>query len=456
LIGTLRYMSPEQAGGQRALVDHRTDVYSLGATLYELLTLQPIFDGSDRQTLLRQILHDEPAPPRSIDRSIPPELETIVLKAIGKTPAERYATARELGEDLQRFLEDRPIQARRPSLVEKSTKWARRHKAVVVSAVVVLLLAVAGLAVTTVVVARERDEAEKNFTQAREVVDELLHICEDELADRPDLEGVRWRLLDEVRSYYQDFIHQHRNEPALREELEKTRDKVKDILTSLTTLMRSFQYMPLKWPEVQEELQLNAEQRRQLATIDEKWHQVMDEAWRQRLPAVEREKRRMDQAQSQQTEVAKILNAAQFDRFRQIALQALGPVAFFDPDVAKELNLTAEQKKQLRTILQGCGPNHFGHFGPYGPGPDNEKRALEQIRRELQPEQWQKWTELIGKPSQGLAAYNSKGMRGPREMRGMRGGGRGRSGGSPPRTFQGVLHDLGEVMRDCLKEPGGA
>src|SRR5439155_2141083 len=88
LLGTLRYMSPEQAGGQRSLIDQRTDIYSLGATLYELLTLRPIFDGTDRQMLLHQILYEEPPPPRSLDRSLPPELETIVLKAINKIPAE--------------------------------------------------------------------------------------------------------------------------------------------------------------------------------------------------------------------------------------------------------------------------------------------------------------------------------------------------------------------------------
>src|SRR5207253_4084826 len=77
LLGTLRYMSPEQAGGPRGLIDHRTDVYSLGATLYELLTLRPIFDGADRQTLLHQILHEEPTSPRALDRAVPPELETV-------------------------------------------------------------------------------------------------------------------------------------------------------------------------------------------------------------------------------------------------------------------------------------------------------------------------------------------------------------------------------------------
>src|SRR5438132_820567 len=131
LLGTLRYMSPEQALGKRTLIDHRTDIYSLGVTLYELLTLAPVFDGHDRQELLNQIANDEPHPPRAWDKSIPVELETIILKAIAKHPAERDASVRERGEDLQRFLEDKPIRARRPSFREKALKWSRRHRPVV-------------------------------------------------------------------------------------------------------------------------------------------------------------------------------------------------------------------------------------------------------------------------------------------------------------------------------------
>jgi hypothetical protein len=84
LLGTLRYMSPEQALAQRVIVDHRTDIYSLGVTLYELLTLQPAFDGKDRQEILRQIAWEEPKAPRKVNRAIPAELETIVLKAMEK------------------------------------------------------------------------------------------------------------------------------------------------------------------------------------------------------------------------------------------------------------------------------------------------------------------------------------------------------------------------------------
>src|SRR5207249_1610872 len=130
LLGTLRYMSPEQALGQHARVDHRTDVYSLGVTLYELLALRPAHAGSDRQELLRRIASEDPVPPRRVNRAVPAELETVVLKALEKNPAERYATAQELADDLERFLNDEPVRARRPSLLQRGRKWARRHQAV--------------------------------------------------------------------------------------------------------------------------------------------------------------------------------------------------------------------------------------------------------------------------------------------------------------------------------------
>ena len=118
LVGTLRYMSPEQALAKRLLIDHRTDIYSLGVTLYELLTLEPAFSGSDREELLQQIAFEEPPSPRQRNKAIPRELETIVLKAMEKNPEGRYATAQELADDLRRFLENKPIRASRPTLAQ--------------------------------------------------------------------------------------------------------------------------------------------------------------------------------------------------------------------------------------------------------------------------------------------------------------------------------------------------
>jgi tetratricopeptide (TPR) repeat protein/serine/threonine protein kinase len=175
LVGTLRYMSPEQALAQRVVVDHRTDVYSLGATLYELLTLRPVFGGADRQELLRQIAFEEPAAPRHIDRAIPAELETVVLKALEKNPHDRYATAQELADDLRRWLEDRPIRAKRPTPAQRLRKWARRHRAAVAVAAVGLLSALMVLVGSIGWVlhdrAARRDQAEKVVSAALEESD---------------------------------------------------------------------------------------------------------------------------------------------------------------------------------------------------------------------------------------------------------------------------------------------
>jgi eukaryotic-like serine/threonine-protein kinase len=134
VLGTPQYMSPEQALGHRTPLDGRTDVYSLGATLYEILTLTTPFHGDDRIELLRQIAQAEPIPPRKINPRVPVELETIVLKAMAKAPADRYATAADLADDLGRFLDDRPIRARRPSLLNRASKWTRRHRRLVAAA----------------------------------------------------------------------------------------------------------------------------------------------------------------------------------------------------------------------------------------------------------------------------------------------------------------------------------
>ncbi|HUG93043.1 MAG TPA: protein kinase [Planctomycetaceae bacterium] len=140
VMGTLRYMSPQQAAGNQRLVDYRADVYSLGITLYELLTLRPAFAGADRANLLHQIAAEDPHPPRRFVRSIAADLETIVLKAIAKEPNERYATAQEFASDLRRFLADQPIRASRPGLSSRLRKWGRRHRTACTAAVAILIL----------------------------------------------------------------------------------------------------------------------------------------------------------------------------------------------------------------------------------------------------------------------------------------------------------------------------
>jgi hypothetical protein len=124
IIGTLRYIAPERFNGRG---DLRSDVYSLGLTMYEMLVLRPAFDEGDRTKLVKEVMHGEPVPPRKLNPSVPRDLETVVLKAIARDPAHRYQTPAEMAEDLKRFVEDRPVRARRISTAEQFWRWCRRN-----------------------------------------------------------------------------------------------------------------------------------------------------------------------------------------------------------------------------------------------------------------------------------------------------------------------------------------
>ncbi len=133
LLGTPRYMSPEQASAMRTPVDHRTDIYSLGATLYELATGQPLFPSESPHVIISQILSVEPKSPRQIAPCLPRDLETIILKCLCKNPAQRYQSARALADDLRAFDEGRSINARQPTVVERAGRWMKKHRGVLVS-----------------------------------------------------------------------------------------------------------------------------------------------------------------------------------------------------------------------------------------------------------------------------------------------------------------------------------
>lgn len=181
VAGTLRYMAPEQL---RGAADVRSDVYALGLTLYELLTLQPAFEGPDRKRGLdNRPVRLEPVAPRKIDGAIPRDLETIVLKCLAHEPSRRYQTADELAGDLRCFLEDRPIRARRASCLERAGRWCRRNPALaVVSALAaVLLVTAAATAVTAAIRTRTAfaetaaalARAEATSRLAREALDDI-------------------------------------------------------------------------------------------------------------------------------------------------------------------------------------------------------------------------------------------------------------------------------------------
>jgi serine/threonine protein kinase/WD40 repeat protein len=143
LVGTLRFMAPERF---RGITDRRGDSYALGASLYEMMALQPAFAASDQAQLIDQIVHQAPAPLRQHDRRIPRDLETLVLKAMARDPADRFTTSGELREELRRFLEGRPIRSRPVPFYEQFWRWCKRNRrlaaATIAAAVVTTLLAI--------------------------------------------------------------------------------------------------------------------------------------------------------------------------------------------------------------------------------------------------------------------------------------------------------------------------
>ena len=189
ILGTLRYMAPERF---RGVSDPRGDVYGLGMTLYELLTFEPAFAEADRERLIHQVTQSEPTRPSRLNPEVPRDLETICLKAIDREPTHRYPTAGELAEDLQLYLEDRPIRARRASVGERAWRWCRRNPVVagLTAAVATLLIAVAavatGLAIQYRLVA-SKEERLRNEALSRAEAETAAKVAPpDQLGPRPD------------------------------------------------------------------------------------------------------------------------------------------------------------------------------------------------------------------------------------------------------------------------------
>ena len=190
LVGTLRYMAPERF---RGVSDRRGDVYSLGATLYELVTLRPAFEGCDPMGLIELIRNTSPAPPSHLGRDIPRNLETIVLKALAKDPKDRFASAGDLADELRRFIEGRTIRSRPVSIAEQFWRWCKREPwlaaANIAAALLITLLAVVSTAAAVVY----RNQATALSDQARALSDER---------GRSDaaLLDARWRAVDAYSS----------------------------------------------------------------------------------------------------------------------------------------------------------------------------------------------------------------------------------------------------------------
>jgi tetratricopeptide (TPR) repeat protein len=232
VLGTRQYMSPEQAQGKAALVDQRTDIYSLGATLYELLTLEPAHAKEQGRGAAHRG-DAQPVRPRKLDPQIPADLETVVLKAMAPERDERYLTADELAADLRRVLEGKPTVARPPTLFDRSIKFARRHRRAVALAGAACLLTMLGLSASALVVNRARSQAQQNFERAerhfrdaRQAVDQLGSLTAQRLANVPGAEPVRRELLEDTLRYYERFAAEAGDDPALGADVTLTYSKI--------------------------------------------------------------------------------------------------------------------------------------------------------------------------------------------------------------------------------------
>jgi serine/threonine-protein kinase len=228
IMGTPAYMAPEQASGEIEKMDVRTDVYGLGAILYEILTGQPPIDRAEIKEMLRRIKEDPPVPPRSRVAGTPPALQAVCLKALNKRSEDRYPSAQELADEVARWLADEPVEAYPEPWTKKLARWAKKHRSAVAAAAVVLATTLVGLAVGYVLVRRERDEANhqrliasqqrdeagRQREVARSAVNEMYtDVAELWLED--NLDTTQNKFLERALAYYETFAGQDESRPEI-------------------------------------------------------------------------------------------------------------------------------------------------------------------------------------------------------------------------------------------------
>jgi eukaryotic-like serine/threonine-protein kinase len=233
-MGTPGYMAPEQAEGRHELVGIASDVYGLGAILYDILTGRPPFKDSGTTEAMRRLHQEEPTPPRRACPAVPPALEAICMKALARRPERRYATATELAREVQRWLADEPVSAYREHPSERLGRWARRHRSAAIVAAAALLAAVAALALSTFLIGRERSRAqaayrseadhrrsaEAAFRIARGGVDRLYYkALDDPLLNEPRMGPLRQDLIAAALNSYRELAEARPDDPGLRDHL---------------------------------------------------------------------------------------------------------------------------------------------------------------------------------------------------------------------------------------------
>jgi serine/threonine-protein kinase len=247
-LGTPAYMSPEQAEGDLQRLGRHSDVYSLGATLFCLLTGKPPFGGDDLGAVLQAVQRGEVTSPRSVDSTIDRALEAVCLKALALKPEDRYDSARALAEDVERWMADEPVTAWREPFSRRARRWGRRNRTLVTTAAAAVLVALVGTATVLSVqtranqdlraaneqTRRERDLARQNFDLARHAVDDYLtRVGQNPLLKEQGLHDLRHDLLEAALRYYQEFLRQRADDPSLRLETAVAHERVGNIFHEL-------------------------------------------------------------------------------------------------------------------------------------------------------------------------------------------------------------------------------
>lgn len=229
VIGTMRYMSPEQSRGQSALIDGRADEYSLAATLYECLTLRYAHEGEDAATILKKIDNEEVIPLHLLRPDLPRDLGTVISKAMSKNREDRYETAKEFAEDMKRVLLGEPTIARPPSVADRLVRLASKHRRVAFVAALIVTLGLVGSAIANAKLAAAKIVSDENAMRAtrgeslaREALDRMGTRIAELLVDVPGADPVRRLLLMEMLDYYERFAAEIKNDPTLREDFAMT------------------------------------------------------------------------------------------------------------------------------------------------------------------------------------------------------------------------------------------
>jgi hypothetical protein len=342
---------------------------------------------------------------------MPRDLETVLLKALNKSVEDRYATAQDFADDLRRFLDGRPVLARRPGVRERAGRWARRHRPLVASAAVLLVLTVLGLGAGMALVGRERARAqaayeqetrarqmeaearakeaeararaERDFRQAQRLVDYVAETASDD----SDLPNLRRKLLQAALAYYKDFIEQQTDDQLTHEELLRGYTRVAALLDAAgrrddarVAWNQAFR-IALVSPD--------GEAPFHLAPARNKVKLLKQESVRQELRLTSEQERAAPE------ESAKLLSAEQTRRLNQLLMQQAGVWAFMDPAVSEAIQLTPAQRAALAATPKEARAN------PRPPGEKDDGSPLDRITWVFTADQRARWRELVGEPFPG-------------------------------------------------------